>query len=214
MMRLISSARISIDASPGRAGGRALSWGWALLLQLLAEVLELRADASVVDEAPDLRDDAAEEGRVDRAVEQDLGAVLARQLVGDRLHGLVVELHGGGDLRAQPAEVAVGELAEGVDDRRQVREAVAVAEEEEEVRRLGVELQGGGELLDDRPALLLRVDRVREDVAEVRRGEDRLPEGLEALRPRLDTTRLDRQAEERLGVAARDGTDDHRGRAT
>src|SRR5512138_706756 len=118
----------------GRAGGRALSWGCALLLQLLAEVLELRADAPVVDEAADLGDDAAEERRVDRAIEEDLGAVLARQLVGDRLRGLVVELHRGGDLRAQPAEVAIGELPERVDHRGQVAEAVAVAEQEEEAR--------------------------------------------------------------------------------
>src|SRR5512133_3340147 len=108
MMRLISSARISISCVSGGAPCGALTWGGSLLLQLAAEVLELRADAAVVDEAADLGDDAAEDGGVDRAVEQDLGAVLARQLVGDGLGGRVVELHGGGDLRAEPPEVGVG----------------------------------------------------------------------------------------------------------
>ena len=145
--------------------------------------------------------------------EQDLGAVLARQLVGDGLGGGVLELHGGGDLRAEAPEVGVGEVPERVDDRREVREAVAIAEQEQKVRRLGVELQRGGEPLDDGPALLLRVDRVREDVAEVGRPVDHHLERLQGVAPGLDAVRLYSEAEQRPRVAARNGTHDHKGRA-
>ncbi len=58
-----------------------------------------------------------------------------------------------------------------------------------------------GELLDDGPPLLLRVDGVGEHVAQVGGRIHGQPERLEALRPRLDPTGLDGEAEQRLGVS-------------
>src|SRR5512137_3117515 len=110
MMRLISSARMSIAIC--------LRWNRKerLALQGAAEVLELGAERAVVDGAPHLRDDAAEDGGVDGALDEDLLLGGGRELLGDGGDGGVVERHGAGDAGAQPSQLGVGQLAEGGGD--------------------------------------------------------------------------------------------------
>ena len=111
-MRLISSARISIESALRRR--LRLTVRRSLLLQLARRSSSCVRTRAVVDEAADLRDDAAEQGGVDLALERGPSPWWPARAGRRSPGGRVVERHRGGDPRADAAEVLVGERAERV----------------------------------------------------------------------------------------------------
>src|SRR5690606_23678488 len=174
------------------------------VVELLAEDVELVADAPVVDAVADADDEAADERGVHLHPEADLLPRPLREGALELLRLVVAERagrpHGGLD----EAEPGVAEGAVGADDGRQQVLPLLLEEEADEPQRELAEppLE---ELPHDGLLLLARDDGALEEGHELARGVERLAERLHVVVGALDDALLLGLLVEREGVAAGDG---------
>src|SRR5438477_5825272 len=128
-IRLISSARISICATPfqktlDRRG-----------LEPIAHALELAAQAAVVLGGADLGDDAADQRGIGPGVEDDVapGHLFHRAL--QALQFAIGERSGRGDGGADPANLRVGKVAIDPGDQSEIGDPLPIDQEMQAIRR-------------------------------------------------------------------------------
>src|SRR3954471_6380754 len=202
-MRLISSARISIAVSLRLA----LQLLEGRVFQLLAEPLELRLEAAVPDRGADLRDDAAQDGRVGARFEHERVAGGLGERTADTFELVRSERLGARDHPADPSDLRVDEIPVAASDVWKLGQAVPIDEQAEEAHQGPREGEPLREYVDELLPLLLRVAGVLRERSRLARVGDGPHHAVERLADLLVLARFQGEAQERLGVAARDACD-------
>src|SRR5436190_14307523 len=166
----------------------------------LSKFLQATADARVEDLVADLQDDAAEDLAVDPARQLDLLAGLALDLLAHLLHHRRLQLDGAGDRHLDAPVLPLPELVEPAANAEDLRHALLLDQELEEVEQLRV--GAGNRALQ--PRRLLRRGEVgaEEEDLQLAVAVDRVGELAELVANRVEPALLLGDVEERLGVYA------------